>query len=120
MLFCDTKESIQHVFFKYPLAKLIWHIIHMMFGLEPPKNTTNLVGNWLKGILKKDVFQIRVGVCAVIWEIWNTRNEFIFNKPNTPFCRFSLWLPTGSVCGLNSNKRISGRRWILGAIVWRW
>jgi hypothetical protein len=91
MLFCDTKESIQHLLFKYPLAKLIWHVIHMMFGLEPPKNTTNLFGNWLKGILNKDLFQIRVGVCAVIWTICITRNDFIFNKPNTPFA--------GSLCG---------------------
>jgi hypothetical protein len=54
----------------------------MTFGLEPPKNVTNLFGNWLKGIPKEDLIQIRVGVCAIIWAIWNTRNNFIFNKPN--------------------------------------
>jgi hypothetical protein len=52
----------------------------MTFGLEPPKNTTNLFGNWLKGIPKKDLIQNRVGVCAIIWAIWNTWNDFIFNK----------------------------------------
>jgi hypothetical protein len=26
---------------------------------------------------KKDLVQIRVGVCAVIWEMWNTRNYLI-------------------------------------------
>jgi hypothetical protein len=54
----------------------------MSFGLEPPKNVNNLFRNWLKGIPKKDLIQVRVGVCAIIWAIWNTRNDFIFNKPN--------------------------------------
>jgi hypothetical protein len=51
--------------------------------LAPPKNIKNLFGNWLKSILKKELTQIRVGVCAVIWTMWNTRNDFIFNKPKT-------------------------------------
>jgi hypothetical protein len=72
MLFCDNKESIQHLFFEYPLAQLIRRIIHMTFGLAPPKSVTNLFGNWLKGILKNDLIQIRAGVCAVIWALWNT------------------------------------------------
>jgi hypothetical protein len=29
------------------------------------------------------LIQITVKVCAVIWAIWNTRNDFIFNKPKT-------------------------------------
>jgi hypothetical protein len=55
----------------------------MTLGLAPPKNINNLFGNWLKGIPKKELTQIRVGVCAVIWTMWNTRNDFIFNKPKT-------------------------------------
>jgi hypothetical protein len=51
----------------------------MTFGLSPPKNINNLFGNWLKGI-PKELIQIRVGVCVVIWTMWNTRNDFIFNK----------------------------------------
>jgi hypothetical protein len=51
--FCDDKESIQHLFFECPLAKIIWRIIHMTFGLEPPKNVSNLFGNWLKGIPRR-------------------------------------------------------------------
>jgi hypothetical protein len=26
-----------------------------------------------------------VGVCAVIWALWNTRNGFVFNKPKKKF-----------------------------------
>jgi hypothetical protein len=52
----------------------------MTLGLAPPKNITNLFGNWLKGIQKKDLVQIRVGVCAGIWKMWNTRNDFILKN----------------------------------------
>jgi hypothetical protein len=33
----------------------------MTFGLSAPNNITNLFGNWLSGINKQDVKQIRVG-----------------------------------------------------------
>jgi hypothetical protein len=110
--FCDEKESIQHLFFDCPFAKIIWHLIHISFGLSPPKNINYLFGNWLKGI-PKELIQIRVGVCAVIWTMWkwNTRNDFIFNKPIFfHICKLSLWSPIGSVCGPISNKRRNGWR----------
>jgi hypothetical protein len=118
--FCDNKESIQHLFSECPLAQLIWRIIHITFGLAPPKKVTNLFGNWLKGIPKNDLIQIRVSICAVIWTLWNIINDSMFNKlKNMISCRLFQWLPTGSVHGPISNKRSSERRWILGATVWR-
>jgi hypothetical protein len=50
--FCDCKESVRHLFFKCPFAKIVWRIIYMTFGLDPPKNITNFFGNCLKGISK--------------------------------------------------------------------
>jgi hypothetical protein len=69
MLFCDNEESIHDLFFDCPFAKLIWCIIYMTFGLAPPKNMTNLFGNWLKGIPKKDLIQIRVGARVVFGNV---------------------------------------------------
>jgi hypothetical protein len=42
--FCDKDESIHHLFFECPLAKIVWRIVHMTFGLVPLKNVTNLFG----------------------------------------------------------------------------
>jgi hypothetical protein len=39
----------------------------MTFSLTPPKNITNLFGNWLQGVAKNEMKQIRVGVCAILW-----------------------------------------------------
>jgi hypothetical protein len=82
--FCDQDETIQHLFFSCPFVKIIWRIIHMTFNIPPPSNITNLFGNWLNGVAKKDKEHIRVGVCALLWAIWNVRNDFTFNKRSYP------------------------------------
>jgi hypothetical protein len=79
--FCDKEESIKHLLFEYPLAKIVCRLVDVTFGLPHPKNVKNLFCNWLVFIDKKDVKQIRVGVCAIIWALWNTRNDQVFNKP---------------------------------------
>jgi hypothetical protein len=66
MCFYDKEESIQHLFFECPLAKIVWRLVHMTFGLPPPKNVTNLFGNWLDGLSKKIVKNIRIGPCAIV------------------------------------------------------
>jgi hypothetical protein len=43
-----------------------------------------MFGNWLNGIPKQDLVNIRVGVCTLLWATWNTRNDFVFNKPKKP------------------------------------
>jgi hypothetical protein len=82
--FCDQDETIQHLFFTCPFTKIIWRIVHMTFNIPPPANVSNLFGNWLNGVTKKNKGHIRVGVCALLWAIWNVRNDFIFNKKNFP------------------------------------
>ena len=78
--FCDKDETIQHLFIACPFAKMIWRIVHMAFNLTPPNNITHLFGNWLRGVSKTDKVPIRVGVCALLWAMWNIRNDYIFNK----------------------------------------
>ena len=78
--FCDQDETIQHLFISCPFTKMLWRIIFMTFNIPSPLNITNLFGNWLNGVAKKDKAHIRVGVCALLWAIWNVRNGCIFNK----------------------------------------
>jgi hypothetical protein len=83
---CDQDETIQHLFISCPLARVVWRIVHMSFNISPPKNITNLFGNCLEGVEKKEKAQIRVRVCALLWVIW---------------------LLIGSVCGPTYNQRTS-------------
>jgi hypothetical protein len=80
----NWNDNTSYCFCECPLAKIIWRLVHMTFGLSPPKNVKNLFGNWLVGIDKRDVKLIRVGVCAIIWAIWNARNDHVFNRPRAP------------------------------------
>jgi hypothetical protein len=75
-VFCDKDESIKHLFFECPLAKIIWRVVHMAFGIPPPRNVTNMFGNWLTGLDKHEVKNIRIGACAIVWALWNTRNGY--------------------------------------------
>ena len=115
--FCEHEETIQHLFFDCPFTKVLWRIVHLAFNITPPKNTTNLFGNWLNRVNKKDKEHIRVGVCDLLWAIWHVRNNFIFNKSSFPSFMQSLWHPTGSVHGPFSFLRTNAMPWILGAPV---
>ena len=81
--FCDQDETIQHLFFTCPFAKMIWRIVHMALNISPPTSINNMFGNWLLGVPRNEKVQIRVGVCALLWAIWNIRNDYIFNRAKT-------------------------------------
>jgi hypothetical protein len=50
------------------------------FQYSAPTNIKNMFGNWLNGVNKKDKTRIRIGICALMWAIWNYSNDIIFNK----------------------------------------
>ena len=81
--FCDV-ESIPHLFLQCPLSKLLWRTVHITFNLPPTTSSTNMFGNWLVGVHPKLKSQIRVRICALLWAIWNTRNDCIFNRTKVP------------------------------------
>jgi hypothetical protein len=78
--FCDQDESIEHLFIRCTFAKLVWRVVHFTFYIPPPTNIKNLFGNWLNGLDKQIKLRVHIGVCALMWAIWNCRNDVIFNK----------------------------------------
>jgi hypothetical protein len=42
-----------------------------------------MFGNWLNGVEKHTKAQICLGVCALLWVLWNCRNDMVFNKIGT-------------------------------------
>jgi hypothetical protein len=83
-VFCGSKETIDHLFISCSFSRLVWRVVHFTFNIPPPANITNLFGNWLNGIGKKTKALIRVGVCALVWAIWNCRNDVVFNRVSKP------------------------------------
>ena len=64
MLFCDSDESVEHLFVSCQLVRQFWRVVHFTFNIYPPTSITNVLGNWLNGIDKNTKASIRIGVCA--------------------------------------------------------
>jgi hypothetical protein len=76
--------------------------------------TLNLFENWLNGIDKKTKARIHIGVCALLWAIWNCKNDVIFYKAsNAQFLQVihkdTYWITHGPI----SYPRTNGFIWIL-------
>uniref|UniRef100_A0A452YYY1 Reverse transcriptase zinc-binding domain-containing protein n=1 Tax=Aegilops tauschii subsp. strangulata TaxID=200361 RepID=A0A452YYY1_AEGTS len=79
----DHDETIQHLFLECPLAKLLWRTIHIAFNINPPVDIASLFGTWLARVEQITAARIRIGICALLWAIWNCRNDMIFNRQHT-------------------------------------
>jgi hypothetical protein len=68
--------SLACPFAKNCLANDLFNI----YNIPLPSNITNMFGNWLNGVTKIDKAKIRIGVLALCWAIWISRNDIVFNK----------------------------------------
>jgi hypothetical protein len=86
-LFCGKEESINHLFFACPLARYIWNIVSCATALKCQfDNVENCFNVWLKGFGGKKRKMLSLGVTAVLWGIWKTRNLACFEHkwPSKP------------------------------------
>jgi hypothetical protein len=77
-----STETVNHLFIGCPFAKIIWRMMYLTYNIPPPANITNMFGRWLNGVRKNDQQKTRIGVLALCWAIWRSRNDIIFNKQN--------------------------------------
>jgi hypothetical protein len=62
------------------MARSVWGVVFASFGVSPPLNFDHLCGSWLDNWTGKSRKLILIGVAALLWSIWLSRNEIIFNK----------------------------------------
>jgi hypothetical protein len=48
--FCDSEETIKHLFISHPSTHIVWCIVHIAYIISSPINITNMFENWLIGI----------------------------------------------------------------------
>jgi hypothetical protein len=48
--FCNTQETIQHLFFDCHVARFAWRCVFFAFNIPPPHNAKDIFGNWLRGV----------------------------------------------------------------------
>jgi hypothetical protein len=119
--FCDCKESIQHLFFHCPFAKVGWCIIYMTLAWLLLKTSLTCLEIGSRAFQRRNWFRLGWEY-ALLFGQCGTQGTILFlaNENQLYSCRLSLRSPIGSIHGLIYNKRSRGRRWILGATVWRW
>jgi hypothetical protein len=101
--FCNVSESIQHLFFACPLAKLLWGIVSLTFGMRRPGCVEHLFGPWLRSFSKKQRNLVLIGVAALCWAIWISRNDIVFHKSHfISILQVMFRGPTGSGVGPSS------------------
>jgi hypothetical protein len=107
-VFCHHDETIKHLFFQCRFARSIWSIIQVASTLYPPRNVTNIFGNWLNGVDNRFRTLIRVGALAVIWSLWLCRNDKVFNnKMSSPLQ--VIYRCTGTLRLWSSLQRVEHR-----------
>ena len=78
--FCNENESIDHLFFLCPIARITWGIIGFCFGANSvPKNMQRYkfwIAKWLPGGNQ----MYTSGCAAICWAIWKCRNRACFDK----------------------------------------
>ena len=79
----DMDESAEHLFISCAFARDIWRLVHFTFNIFPPTSISNIFGSWLNGIDKGSKARIRIGIAAILWALWNCRNDIIFNKSSS-------------------------------------
>jgi hypothetical protein len=78
--FCNNYETIQHLFFDCALAKFIWRVVHLVSGLTSPNNIRHMFGAWVHDMNSSNMQIFLVGTGAILWAIWLSRNDVVFNK----------------------------------------
>jgi hypothetical protein len=56
--FCDSTETVEHLFLACPFAKILWRMIYFAYNIPAPSNITNMFGKWLNGVSKHDKTRI--------------------------------------------------------------
>lgn len=80
---CSQDESIKHLFFECPMAKLLRTIISFIFGFQPPADNSDMFGPWIHGFPRKYRSFLLIGATALCWVVWLSRNDFVFNKSSS-------------------------------------
>jgi hypothetical protein len=60
--FCNNLETIQHLFFNCALAKFLWRVIQLTFGLSVPHNIKHVYGGWVENKNAKNKRLLFVGM----------------------------------------------------------
>jgi hypothetical protein len=78
--FCNNHETIQHFFEDCMMAKFIWRVIQLTFGIGPPVSINQMFRIWVINMKSNLRNLFLVGIGPLLWAIWLSQNDIIFDK----------------------------------------
>ena len=78
--FCPCPETVDHLFFQCPTAKVVWGIIGTCLGADNTPRDMNQYKNWLNFWLPNGASVHVLGFAAICWAIWKSRNRACFDN----------------------------------------
>jgi hypothetical protein len=110
--FCNETESGPHLFFECPTAKYVWSLLAYSLGSVCRPSNIDRYWLWVQGILPPAPNMHTVGLAAVCWAIWRTRNSVCFeNKESNLLLRLFVWSVLSSLTGQVFLRRKWRTRW---------
>jgi hypothetical protein len=110
--FCGVDETIDHLFFKCPIAQYMWRVIQVALNLRSiPKNIKDLYDNWFCKPKDKMAHLVLFGCGALFWAIWRTRNDWCFGKnhlldPSNIIFLCCFWLDSWAIRQKKKEQRM--------------
>ena len=77
-LFCDRDESVSHLLFQCSMAKAVWGIVAFSLGATNVPRNFNQCWMWCEKWLSHRQNFHAIGIAAICWAIWKTRNNICF------------------------------------------
>lgn len=77
-MFCESKESVNHLFFTCPTAKVVWIVIAKYIGVDDIPESLNQCWKWCEKWLPAGKKIHMWGVSVVCWAIWKAQNKACF------------------------------------------
>jgi hypothetical protein len=77
---CNTFESIEHLFFECYMARYIWSLVAYVMGANCRPCSFEQFWIWVDRYISSNKRIHFVGLSAICWAIWKTRNAIHFEK----------------------------------------
>jgi hypothetical protein len=78
--FCSLPETMDHLFFECPVAKVVWGIIAMCLAQDDRPISYRQFWQWIPKALSGGEKFHMFGLLAICWAIWKSRNKACFEK----------------------------------------
>jgi hypothetical protein len=81
-MFCGDFESVDHLLFTCPIAKVVWGIIAICFNQQTRPSSCDQFWIWIDKVLPAGEKVAMLGVASICWANRKFRNRACFQKKN--------------------------------------